>query len=157
MEFHETPMNTAFDEAFHSVRNNVGGPFGAVVLMDGKIIGKGGNRVSSQNDPTAHAEIVAIRDACRNIQNFDLAGAILYTTCEPCPMCLSAIYWANIRAVYYVSTRYQAEAIGFKDNHIYEELNLNPSERRIAFVQLDHPKAIELFREWTEKNDKIPY
>ena len=157
MEFHETPMNMAFDEAFHSVRNNVGGPFGAVVLMDGKIIGKGGNRVSSQNDPTAHAEIVAIRDACRNIQNFDLAGAILYTTCEPCPMCLSAIYWANIRAVYYVSTRHQAEAIGFKDNHIYEELNLNPSVRRIAFVQLDHPKAIELFREWTEKNDKIPY
>ena len=157
MELDKNPMNTAFDEAFHSVRNNVGGPFGAVVLMDGKIIGKGGNRVSSQNDPTAHAEIVAIRDACHNIQNFDLAGAILYTTCEPCPMCLSAIYWANIRAVYYVSTRHQAEAIGFKDNHIYEELNLNPSERRIAFVQLDHPKAIELFREWTEKNDKIPY
>ena len=157
METTETSFNEAFNQAFYSVRNNVGGPFGAVILMDGKIIGKGGNQVSSQNDPTAHAEIVAIRDACKNIGNFDLSGAVLYTTCEPCPMCLSAIYWANIRAVYYVSTRHQAEAIGFKDNHIYEELNLNPSERRIAFVQLDHPKAIELFREWTEKNDKIPY
>ncbi|MEI7661004.1 MAG: nucleoside deaminase [Bacteroidota bacterium] len=157
MEMIESYMNEAFDEAFRSVRNNIGGPFGAVVLMDGRIIGKGGNRVSSQNDPTAHAEIVAIRDACTNIHNFDLAGAVIYSTCEPCPMCLSAIYWANIRSVYYVSTRYQAEAIGFKDNHIYEEINLHPSDRRIAFRQVEHPKAAELFREWTEKNDKISY
>ncbi|MEI6681378.1 MAG: nucleoside deaminase [Bacteroidota bacterium] len=157
MEMTESMMNEAFDAAFHSVRNNIGGPFGAVVMLDGKIIGKGGNRVSSQNDPTAHAEIVAIRDACTKINSFDLSGAVIYSTCEPCPMCLSAIYWANIRSVFYVSTRYQAEAIGFKDNHIYEELNLPPAERRIDFIQVSHPKGAELFSEWTEKNDRIPY
>ena len=157
MELQDNYMNTAFDEAFRSVRNNVGGPFGAVVLMDGRIIGKGGNMVSSQNDPTAHAEIVAIRDACTNIGNFDLTGAVLYATCEPCPMCLSAIYWANIRTVYYVLTRHEAETIGFKDNDIYEELNLPPSERRIEFIRVEHPKATELFREWTEKTDKVHY
>ena len=101
MKSPENFMNAAFDEAFHSVRNNIGGPFGAVVVLNGLVIGKGGNRVSSQNDPTAHAEIVAIRDACRKIESFDLTGAVLYATCEPCPMCLSAIYWANIQSVYY--------------------------------------------------------
>jgi len=157
MEAIESYMNEAFKEAFHSVRHNLGGPFGAVIVLDSKIIGKGGNRVSSQNDPTAHAEIVAIRDACTNINHFDLTGAVLYATCEPCPMCLSAIYWANIRSVYYVLSRFEAEAIGFKDNHIYEELSLPPSERRIAFRQVDHPKATGLFREWTEKTDKVSY
>jgi guanine deaminase len=157
MENIETYLNEAFDEAFKSVRNNVGGPFGAVVVMDGKVIGKGGNLVSSQNDPTAHAEIVAIRDACKHINDFDLSGAILYATCEPCPMCLSAIYWANIKAVYYCSTRHEADAIGFKDNHIYDELNLLPEHRKINFRHVNHPKAIELFTEWTEKTDRIPY
>ena len=157
MQAIEPYMNEAFTEAFFSVRNNVGGPFGAVVVMDGKVIGKGGNQVSSQNDPTAHAEIVAIRDACHNIKNFDLTGAVLYATCEPCPMCLSAIYWANIQSVLYCSTRLDAESIGFKDNHIYEELNLLPEERKIEFLHIRHPKAVDLFREWTEKNDKIPY
>lgn len=157
MESVEKNLDGAFNEAFLSVRNNVGGPFGAVVVMDGKVIGKGGNQVSSQNDPTAHAEIVAIRDACRNIENFDLAGAVLYATCEPCPMCLSAIYWANIQSVYYCSTRHDAAAIGFKDNHIYEELNKDNAQRSINFVQTDHPMAVELFREWGEKQDKIPY
>ncbi len=153
----ERYMNEAFAEAFHSVKNNVGGPFGAVVVMDGKIIGKGGNQVSSQNDPTAHAEIVAIRQACKQISNFDLAGAVLYATCEPCPMCLSAIYWANIHTVYYCSTRHDAASIGFKDNHIYEELALLPGQRKTSFKQVSHPMAAGLFREWTEKNDKIPY
>ncbi|MCX6303435.1 MAG: nucleoside deaminase [Bacteroidetes bacterium] len=157
MEAVETYMNEAFSEAFHSVRNNVGGPFGAVVVMDGKVIGKGGNCVSSQNDPTAHAEIVAIRDACRNIANFDLTGAVLYATCEPCPMCLSAIYWANIRSVYYCSTRHDAASIGFKDNHIYEELNLLPEQRKINFLHVNHATAAELFKEWAEKTDKTPY
>jgi guanine deaminase len=157
MELQNNYMNTAFDEAFRSVRDNIGGPFGAVVILDGRVIGKGGNMVSSQNDPTAHAEIVAIRNACTTIGSFDLTGAVLYATCEPCPMCLAAIYWANIRSVYYASTRHQAEAIGFKDNHIYEEIGLPVSERRIDFRQVNHPKAIELFREWTEKNDKIHY
>ena len=157
MEAVEKYLNVAFDEAYLSVRNNVGGPFGAVVVLNGKIIGKGGNQVSSRNDPTAHAEIVAIRDACRNIGNFDLTGAVLYATCEPCPMCLSAIYWASIQAVYFCSTRLDAASIGFKDNHIYEELNLLPEQRKINFQHVRHPKAISLFREWTEKNDKIPY
>ena len=157
MQHIETYLNEAFSEAFHSMRANVGGPFGAVVVMNGKVIGKGGNKVSSQNDPTAHAEIVAIRDACQNIGNFDLSGATLYSTCEPCPMCLSAIYWANIQSVYYCLTRHDAEAIGFKDNNIYEELNLPPQQRKVNFTHHIHPMAIDLFREWSEKNDKIPY
>jgi guanine deaminase len=150
-------MDTAFNEAFNSVRENIGGPFGAVVVMDGEVIGKGGNRVSSQNDPTAHAEIVAIRDACRNIANFDLTGAVLYATCEPCPMCLSAIYWANIQVVYFCSTRLDAASIGFKDNHIYEELNLLPEHRKTKFLRVENPMSADLFREWTEKADKTPY
>lgn len=157
MEALESYMDEAFNEAFYSVRNNEGGPFGAVVVKDGKIIGKGGNRVISQNDPTAHAEIMAIRDACRKIENFDLTGAVLYSTCEPCPMCLSAIYWANIQTVYYCSTRHDAASIGFKDNHIYEELNLHPEKRRTNFLCVSHPKAVELFKEWDDKRDKIPY
>jgi guanine deaminase len=157
METIESYLNEAFNEAFKTVRSNFGGPFGAVIVMDGKIIGKGGNRVSSQNDPTAHAEIVAIRDACSHIKNFDLSGAVLYATCEPCPMCLSAIYWANIKSVYFCSTRLDADSIGFRDNHIYEELNLDYTRRKIKFQRVSHPKAIELFREWSEKADKIPY
>jgi guanine deaminase len=157
MEAIDKYLDEAFNEAFLSVRNNIGGPFGAVVVMDGKVIGKGGNRVSSQNDPTAHAEIVAIRDACKHISNFDLSGAVLYSTCEPCPMCLSAIYWSNIKAVYFCSTRHEADYIGFKDNHIYEELNLAPEKRKIAFTRVAHPKAVELFSEWSEKADKISY
>ena len=157
MEAIKIYLDEAFEEAFHGVRNNLGGPFGAVVVKDGKIIGKGGNRVSSQNDPTAHAEIVAIREACQNIASFDLTGSVLYATCEPCPMCLSAIYWANIHTVYYCSTRLEAESIGFKDNHIYEELNVVPEQRKIHFKPVADPKASELFSEWSGKNDKIPY
>lgn len=157
MNSEETYFKLAFDEAFHSVRSNLGGPFGAVVVKNGKVIGKGGNRVSSTNDPTAHAEIVAIREACKSIGSFDLSGCVLYTTCEPCPMCLSAIYWASIERVFYGSTRYEAAEIGFKDNHIYEELPLQPADRKIPFIQVNLEPAITLFREWTEKSDKVPY
>ena len=157
MKSSDSFLNEAFNEAFKSVRNNVGGPFGAVIVMDGKIIGSGGNRVSSQNDPTAHAEIVAIRDACRTIGNFDLTGAVLYATCEPCPMCLAAIYWANIKKVFYSLTRHQAEEIGFRDNHIYNELALKNEEKTIHFQQVDHPMSDELFREWNEKKNKLLY
>ena len=157
MKSHQYFLNEAFGEAFHSIRNNFGGPFGAVVVMDDSIIGRGGNRVSSLNDPTAHAEIVAIRNACSKIGSFDLSGAALYATCEPCPMCLSAIYWANIKQVYFSSTRHQAEAIGFRDNHIYRELNLLNEEKAIAFRQIDHPLSSELFREWSGKQDKTLY
>ncbi len=157
MNSHEDYLNIAFKEAFKSLRANTGGPFGAVVVKDGKIIGIGGNQVISKNDPTAHAEIVAIRDACKNISNFDLSGAVLYATCEPCPMCLSAIYWANIKEVFYCLTRFHAEAIGFKDNYIYEEMKLLPEERTLSFHQVSHPDAAGLFREWTEKQDKMLY
>jgi tRNA(Arg) A34 adenosine deaminase TadA len=157
MNSSETFLDEAFAEAYFSVRQNIGGPFGAVVVKDGKVIGKGGNQVSSLNDPTAHAEIMAIRDACRNLKSFDLSGATLFTTCEPCPMCLSAIYWASIEAVFYCSTRHDAASIGFKDNHIYEELNCEIEKRKIPFRQVHHPKAAELFSEWAGKDDKIPY
>ena len=157
MQQHEKYLNEAFDLAYQSLRTNIGGPFGAVVVRDGKILGKGGNRVIIQNDPTAHAEIVAIREACTNIGHFDLSGAVLYATCEPCPMCLSAIYWANIREVFFCSTRYQAESAGFRDNHIYEEINHLPEEREMTFHQVPLPEADGLFREWVEKQDKMVY
>ncbi|HNY01745.1 MAG TPA: nucleoside deaminase [Bacteroidales bacterium] len=150
-------MDEAFREAFKSVRDNIGGPFGAVVVKDGNIVGKGGNRVSSENDPTAHAEVVAIRDACKNLGTFDLSGAEIYTTCEPCPMCFSAIYWASIDRVFYCSTRHEAESIGFRDNHIYEELDRPIDQRITRFQQVNHPLAARLFSEWREKTDKIPY
>ncbi len=157
MEKTEEYLNAAFAEAFNSVRNNIGGPFGAVVVKEGKIVGRGGNRVSSQNDPTAHAEIMAIRDACRELGTFDLGGAVIYATCEPCPMCFSAIYWANLGAVVYCSTRYDAESIGFRDNHIYEELDRPAGQRITRFEKVEHPLAAPLFAEWRMKNDKIPY
>lgn len=147
----------AFDAAFEGIRTNTGGPFGAVVVKDGVIVGTGCNRVTSSNDPTAHAEVTAIRDACRNLGTFDLSGAEIYATCEPCPMCFSAIYWANIGAVHYCSSRYDAADIGFRDNHIYEELSADLSCRSIPFLHEEHPLASELFREWAQKSDKTPY
>ena len=156
-ESHEYYMNVAFEESFTSVRNNLGGPFGAVVVMDGKIIGKGGNRVLEQNDPTAHAEIMAIREACKNINRIDLTGSVLYTTCEPCPMCFSAIYWANVQTVYFTMTRMDAGSMGFRDNHLYEELNVPVNERKVDFVQLNHHKASSLLKEWNAKPDKTSY
>jgi guanine deaminase len=150
-------LDKAFEIAFKGIRDNFGGPFGAVVVKDGKIIGSGCNCVTSSNDPTAHAEVSAIRDACRNINSFDLSGAEIYSTCEPCPMCFSAIYWANIKTVYFSSTRYDAADIGFRDNHIYEELNVPPAERSVPFLHVDHPQAFLLFREWFDKQDKTLY
>jgi guanine deaminase len=157
MENHKKYFDEAFNEAFSGVRKNQGGPFGAVVVLDGKIIGKGCNQVLADNDPTAHAEVVAIRRACLNMKTFDLSGAVLYSTCEPCPMCLSAIYWANISALFFCSTRLHAEEIGFKDNHIYNELNADISARSIPTLQIDHPMAKVLLGEWIKKSDKIPY
>jgi tRNA(Arg) A34 adenosine deaminase TadA len=150
-------FDLAFEEAWLSVRNNIGGPFGAVVVKEGKIIGKGGNRVLGTNDPTAHAEIVAIREACSHVENFDLAGAEIYATCEPCPMCLAAIYWAGIGKVYYSLTRADAERIGFRDKHIYDELPLDPSQRKIPFIKVEHPSGEVIFSEWMHKSDKKPY
>jgi len=153
----EKYLNKAFKEAITGVRTNQGGPFGAVIVKDGTIVGKGCNRVTSEKDPTAHAEIVAIRNACKSLDTFDLSGAVIYSTCEPCPMCLSAIYWAGIQTVYYSATRHDAEEIGFKDNLIYKEINREPSERNIRFQQIANPVMSSLFEEWKQKIDKIPY
>lgn len=150
-------MKLAFNEAFHGIRNNHGGPFGAIIVKDGEIIGKGYNMVISTNDPTAHAEITAIRQACANIGSFDLSGSVLYTTCEPCPMCFSAVYWANIREVIFSLSRHDAETMGFKDSHIYEELSKSISERNIPFVHLDHSSMETLMEEWKMKPDKFLY
>lgn len=153
----EEYMNEAFHEAFHGSRNNHGGPFGAVVVKDGLIIGRGYNEVISGMDPTAHAEIVAIRQACTNIGSFDLSGSLLFTTCEPCPMCFSAVYWANINEVIFSLSRLDAETMGFKDNHIYEELSKNMPDRNIRFSQMEHSSVKILMEEWKNKPDKFLY
>ena len=150
-------MDEAFREAFNGIRNNHGGPFGAVIVKDNVIIGRGCNRVVLLNDPTAHAEIVAIREASDYIRSYDLSGSLIYSTCEPCPMCLSAIYWANIRQVIYGLSRYDAELMGFRDNHIYHEISMDQSERKIKFRKVDHPAMKDLMEEWNLKADKFLY
>ncbi|MBN8641248.1 MAG: nucleoside deaminase [Flavobacteriales bacterium] len=154
---HEDYMLFAFDEAFTGMRSNKGGPFGSVIVSDGIVIGKGHNMVTSTNDPTAHAEVVAIRNACRAAAAFHLPNAVLYTSCEPCPMCLAAIYWANIKTVYYCADRIDAARIGFDDKFIYEELIISPSKRIMKVEQLHLPISNELFNEWTDKQDKTSY
>ncbi len=154
---HEEFMLTAFEEAFAGMRSNKGGPFGAIIVSDGCIIGQGCNQVTSTNDPTAHAEIVAIRNACRNKNSFQLSGSVLYTSCEPCPMCLAAIYWSNIKMVYFCSSKEDADTIGFIDKYIYDELNLQANSRRVPHIKLYLPVATALFDEWTSKIDKTTY
>lgn len=154
---HEDYLLKAFEEAFEGMRNNKGGPFGAIVVRQESIIGKGCNMVTSTNDPTAHAEIIAIRNACMNINHFHLDDAVIYSTCEPCPMCLSAIYWAKIKKVYYCSSRNDAENIGFNDNYIYKELGIQLMSVSLKLEQLQLPLADKLFNEWANKNDKVAY
>ena len=134
-----------------------GGPFGAVIVKDGKVVGQGWNRVTSTNDPTAHAEITAIRDACQRLGTFSLAGCDIYTSCEPCPMCLAAIYWARLDRVYYAATRQDAAAIGFDDSRIYDELAMDIGDRSVPMVQDFHEEACEAFRVWLQKVDRTPY
>lgn len=134
-----------------------GGPFGAVIVKDGKIIAEGGNRVTVDKDPTAHAEIVAIRKATQVLDDFSLAGCEIYTSCEPCPMCLSALYWARIDRIYYANTRHDAKAINFDDSHIYDEIGLPMEERRIPIIQLMREEGLSAFQQWTEKMDKTAY
>jgi len=154
---HEEYMLCAFDEAFIGMRNNKGGPFGSVIVSEGIIIGKGHNMVTSTNDPTAHAEIVAIRNACKTVDTFHLPNAVLYTSCEPCPMCLAAIYWANFKSVYYCADGSDAARIGFNDKFIYDELLIPVSKRKIKVERLHLPITTELFNEWTNKQDKTSY
>lgn len=134
-----------------------GGPFGAVIVKDGKIISTGTNRVTAKNDPTSHAEVNAIRKAARKLGTFDLAGCDIYTSCEPCPMCLGAIYWAHIDKIFYGNTKKDAADIGFDDSFIYDELKLDYADRKVKIVQLLPEKAIEAFEKWNNKSDKIEY
>jgi len=150
-------MRAAIRLSIDMMRCGKGGPFGAVVVKRGKIVGRGCNEVTSSNDPTAHAEIVAIRDASRRLKTFDLDGCELYTSCEPCPMCLSAIYWARIRKVFYANTRKDAAKIAFDDDFIYREVALPIRKRQLFMKQLLRDEAQKAFTEWQRKTDKIPY
>jgi len=134
-----------------------GGPFGAVVVQNGTIVGRGWNRVTSANEPTAHAEIVAIREACANLHTFSLAGCEIYTSCEPCPMCFAAIYSARLERIYYAATGQDAQAAGFDDCRFSDELALPPSGRSIPMIQDLQEEAREAFRAWMRKADRIPY
>jgi guanine deaminase len=134
-----------------------GGPFGAVIVKDGKIIAEASNRVTLLNDPTAHAEVMAIRKAGEQLENFDLSDCVIYASCEPCPMCLGAIYWARLSAVYFASDRQDAEESGFDDSLIYEELAKPVGERKLKMIRLDDPSAELVFRKWNEKTDKTRY
>jgi tRNA(Arg) A34 adenosine deaminase TadA len=135
----------------------IGGPFGCIIVKDNKIISEGSNKVTSTNDPTAHAEIVAIRDASNKLNTFNLAGCELYTTCEPCPMCLSAIYWSHIDKIFYANTRDDAKNIGFDDSFIYSEIMKKIDERKIQMKQMLRDEALKAFKIWNEKVDKIKY
>jgi len=150
-------MQEAIDLAKKNMESGNGGPFGAIVVKDGKIIGKGSNKVTSDNDPTAHAEITAIRNACKNLNSFQLDGCEIYTSCEPCPMCLGAIYWARPGKVYYAATKDDAADAGFDDEFIYKELATSIDQRQIPMKQLLRDKAQLVFEGWKKKEDKIEY
>jgi len=149
-------MKRAIELSIESVNNGTG-PFGAVIVKDDKIISEGFNTVTLTNDPTSHAEIVAIRTACKSLNNFNLEKYDLYTTCEPCPMCLSAIYWAHISKIYYANTRSDAQRIDFDDSLIYEELKKNIKERKISMHQIMREEALKAFEMWDKKVDKVKY
>ena len=149
-------MKRAIELSIKSV-NNGGGPFGSIIVKSDKIIAEGSNKVTSNNDPTAHGEIVVIREACKKLNNFSLDGCELYSTCEPCPMCLSAIYWARIDKIYYANTREDARKIDFDDSLIYTELQKNIDKRKIPMIQILRNEALKAFELWDQKKDKIKY
>jgi len=149
-------MNRAIELSLESV-NKGGGPFGCVIVKDEKIVSEGSNKVTSSKDPTAHGEIVAIREACKKINNFSLSGFELYSSCEPCPMCLSAIYWARIDKVYFANTRQDAQKIDFDDSLIYSEFQKNIDKRKIPMVQMMRSEALKAFELWDKKTDKVKY
>ena len=137
--------------------NNEGGPFGCIIVKDDKVVGRGNNKVSSTNDPTAHAEVTAIRDACKNLGTFQLNDCEIYTSCEPCPMCLGAIYWARPKIVYYANNRGDAADIGFDDSMIYEEMKVAIEHRKIPIVPISREAALKVFEDWRNKEDKTVY
>ena len=149
-------MMRAIELSIESAKSK-GGPFGSVIVKNNKIIAEGSNKVTMNNDPTAHGEIVAIRDACQKLNTFDLSECDLYSSCEPCPMCLSAIYWARIKNVFYANTRIDAKAIEFDDSFIYSEINKDLKNRKIKMLQMHREEALEAFKIWENKKDKIKY
>jgi tRNA(Arg) A34 adenosine deaminase TadA len=157
MEQEKKFMQEAIKLALINVDIANGGPFGAVVVKDGEIVGKGQNEVTAKNDPTAHAEIVAIRDACQNLGTFDLRDCELYASCEPCPMCLGSIYWANIHKLYYAATKDDAAKADFDDAHIYQEFALPKEKRSIPSAQLLREEAVKVFDKWMSSEKKIHY
>jgi len=154
---HEDRMREAFGLARMSMADGRGGPFGAVIVRDGKVLGRGANNVVRTADPTAHAEIVAIREACGALGTHSLKGAAIYTTCEPCPMCLAAIYWARIDRIYFAGQQEDATRTGFDDSLLYGEMRLPREARKIPLVQLDREEAQKLFAEWLANPKRVPY
>jgi guanine deaminase len=150
-------MQRAVELSLKGSSEGKGGPFGAVVVKNGKIVGEAYNQVTSTNDPTAHAEVMAIRDACKNLDTFDLTDCEVYTSCEPCPMCLGAIYWSRAKKIYYANTREDAKKTGFDDSFIYDEIPLPLSERKIGMVQINQEEAFKVFELWDKNEKKIKY
>ena len=156
MEDKKKFMAKAIELSINSA-NTIGGPFGSVIVKDNKIIAEGSNKVTSSNDPTAHGEIVAIREACKNLNTFDLSGCEIYTSCEPCPMCLAAIYWSHIDNIFYANTRDDAKNIDFDDSLIYSEISKKNEDRQIPIKQMLREDALKAFELWSKKTDKIKY
>ena len=150
-------MQEAIRLSKNGMDKNEGGPFGCVIVKEDKIIGRGNNKVLCNNDPTAHAEIIAIRDACKTLGTFQLDGCEIYTSCEPCPMCLGAIYWARPKIIYYANNREDAASIGFDDSMIYEQMAITIADRKIPIIGLSNKDAIKIFEEWTKKAGKNIY
>jgi guanine deaminase len=153
----EVFLQQAVDLAVENARSGQGGPYGAIIVKDNRLISASGNKVTTTIDPTAHAEVMAIRLACKELNDFQLQGCILYSSCEPCPMCLGAIYWARLAKVYFACSRYDAAAANFDDSFIYDEISVLPHQRSIAMLHLNLPNAREPFNIWAEKIDKVLY
>jgi guanine deaminase len=154
---HEEFLRQAIELAVDNVKTGQGGPYGAIIVKNNQLLSASGNKVTSSLDPTAHAEILAIRMACLKLNDFQLKGCVLYTSCEPCPMCLGAIYWARLEKVYFACSRIEAAAANFDDSFIYDEISVPPPERSIAMLQLDLPIAKQPFHAWNEYCNKVPY
>jgi guanine deaminase len=154
---HTEFLRQAIDLAVENAKSGEGGPYGAVIVKDNQLIAASGNKVTSAVDPTAHAEVMVIRLACKTLNDFQLQGCILYSSCEPCPMCLGAIYWARLEKVYYACSRQDAAAANFDDSFIYDEISVPPHQRRIPMLHLNLPNAMRPFDIWAEKSDKVLY
>ena len=152
-----TFLERAIELSRMGIESGNGGPFGCVIVLGDKVVGEGCNMVTSTNDPTAHAEVVAIRNACKNLNTFQLDGCDVYTSCEPCPMCLGALYWARVRRVVYANTRYEAAAIEFDDEFIYQEINTDFMSRQIPFIHAPHADAKAVFEQWKQMESKRKY